>query len=272
MHDATQMEIETFAAMKLPELWARYAEVLGEESRCPNKKYLIRRLTEALEARDAAVDADALAKAKRWAEDAFLATDLDADRVAGELVERFGITPGAADEIVATVSRALDEEHAAGVVAEAEHEAELAAAGLPDVDDVPPGVGVTVGVEAVEQPAAETRLGKLSVEALQALHLELVGRPSSSTNKPYLQWRVRQAQKGRIPTGPRASRATTTADATVEHRVLPLRMAAEQVTKLDEARERLGLHTRMDLFRRALHAYLGEQGETDVAALFAPEA
>jgi Tfp pilus assembly PilM family ATPase len=38
---------------------------------------------------------------------------------------------------------------------------------------------------------------------------------------------------------------------------------------MDEARVRLGLKSRMDLIRRALHAYLDQAGEREVAALFA---
>ena len=49
-------------------------------------------------------------------------------------------------------------------------------------------------------------------------------------------------------------------------------METELVEQLDNARERMGLKSRMDLFRAALHAYLDGQGEGEVAALFAPEA
>jgi metal-responsive CopG/Arc/MetJ family transcriptional regulator len=49
-------------------------------------------------------------------------------------------------------------------------------------------------------------------------------------------------------------------------------MAADLVTQLDAARERLGLKSRMELFRRALHAYLLEAGEVRVAEMFAAEA
>jgi metal-responsive CopG/Arc/MetJ family transcriptional regulator len=44
-------------------------------------------------------------------------------------------------------------------------------------------------------------------------------------------------------------------------------MEAETVTALDEARVRLGLKSRMELIRRALHAYLDQAGEVWVAAL-----
>ncbi|MFO8071437.1 MAG: hypothetical protein R6V85_06140 [Polyangia bacterium] len=49
-------------------------------------------------------------------------------------------------------------------------------------------------------------------------------------------------------------------------------MEADLVTQLDAARERLGLKSRMDLFRRSLHAFLLEAGEVRVVELFAPEA
>jgi len=49
-------------------------------------------------------------------------------------------------------------------------------------------------------------------------------------------------------------------------------MEANVVASLDEAWRRLGLKSRMELFRRALHAYLAKAGERDAAALLAPEA
>ena len=49
MSDDTRPQIEALENMRLPELQARYAEVLGEETRCPNKRFLIRRISETLE-------------------------------------------------------------------------------------------------------------------------------------------------------------------------------------------------------------------------------
>jgi len=67
----------------------------------------------------------------------------------------------------------------------------------------------------------------------------VVGRDTGSSAKNYLIWEIRQAQKGRIPIGPRRTRR---ADGEApDFKVLPLRMEAELVTQLDEARERLGL-------------------------------
>ena len=181
MNATTRKQIKALEKLRLPELQARYAEVLGKETRAPNRKFLIRKITEALQA--AAGDAQ---------------------------------------------------------------------------DD---GAGAN---------GEETRLTKLSIPELQAKYLEVVGRETGSAHKRYLVWKIRQAQKGRIPVGPRGRRR---ADGEApDFKVLPLRMEADLVTQLDEARERLGLKSRMELFRRSLHTYLDGAGEAEVAALFAPEA
>ena len=115
----------------------------------------------------------------------------------------------------------------------------------------------------------ETHLTKLSVPELQALYRKVIQRETSSSNKAYLVWKLREAKKGRIPIGPRTRRAAGEAGSM---KVLPLRMEADLVKQLDEARERLGLQSRMELFRRSLHAFLLEAGEVRVAELFSSEA
>ena len=100
---------------------------------------------------------------------------------------------------------------------------------------------------------------------LQARYLEVVGRSTGSDNKAYLIWKIREAQKGRIPGGPRKSAHREG----VTFKVLPLRMESDLVDKLDEAWKRQGLHSRMDLFRKSLHAFLANAGEADVAAMLA---
>ena len=208
MSDTIQTTMETLKEMRLPDLQARYAEVIGEESRSPNKTFLARKIAEALAAAD----------------DAAGATDAD----------------DAKDE----------------TATEAEtHDATPEADPQTDDDDAQP------------EPI---KLSKLSIPELQERYREVVGRDTSSSNAGYLKWKIRQAEKGRIPVGPRRTRR---ADGEApDFKVLPLRMEAELVTQLDEARERLGLASRMDLFRRSLHAFLLEAGEVRVAELFAPEA
>jgi hypothetical protein len=106
------------------------------------------------------------------------------------------------------------------------------------------------------------------VPELQVKYREIVGRDTGSTNSAYLVWKIREAQKGRIPVGPRRNAHREG----VTFKVLPIRMEPDLVDKLDEAWKRQGLHSRMELFRKSLHAFLANAGEADVAALFAPEA
>jgi hypothetical protein len=118
---------------------------------------------------------------------------------------------------------------------------------------------------AVEAAPAGEKLTKLDVPTLQARYLEVVGRPTGSDNKAYLIWKIREAQKGRIPIGPRKSAHREG----VTFKVLPLRMESDLVDRLDEAWRRQGLHSRMDLFRKSLQAFLASAGEADVAAMLA---
>ena len=193
MSKTTKKAIEKLSTMKVNELQAKFAEVTGETTRSPNKTFLIRRITDALQAAEAGAKT---AKAK---------------------------------------------------APEAEAEVE---------------VETTAQTEAA--PARE-KLTKLDVPTLQARYLEVVGRSTGSDNKAYLIWKIREAQKGRIPVGPRKSAYREG----VTFKVLPLRMESDLVDKLDEAWKRQGLHSRMDLFRRSLHAFLQNAGEADVAAMMA---
>lgn len=205
MSDTINSTIETLKEMRLPELRARYAEVIGEESRCPNKTFLARKIAEALAEGSGGED-----------EAPALATDEP--------------TPEAAE---ANDAEATDDRQG-------------------------------------EVETADVKLTALSVPELQARYRQVIQRDTASTNKAYLVWKLRQAEKGRISIGPRRSRK---ADGQAgDFKVLPLRMQTDLVTQLDEARERLGLSSRMDLFRRSLHAFLLEAGEVRVAEMFAPEA
>jgi len=204
MNKEIRKQVKAREKLRLPELRACYAEVLGEETRAPNRTYLIRRITEALEAR------------------------------AAEAHEQNPAEPQEAP------------------VETAQHTEETAA---------------VAGTEASD--ATETKLSKLPIAELQARYLEVVQRPTSSVHRRYLIWKIREAQKGRIPVGPRGSRRAD--GEALDFKVLPLRMDAELVAKLDEARERLGLKSRMELLRRSIHLFLAREGEAEVAALFAPE-
>ncbi len=237
MNETIQRKINELGSLNLPALQARFAEVIGESTRAPNKTFLIRRITEALQAQAAETPAEEPAPDE-----------------AQEEPKDDAPTP-AQD---ASPAPATDS-------AEAEGEAPDAADSAPDVasDEQEP-----------EAPQTATRvapkLSKMDVESLRALYVEVIGRPTGSHDAPYLRWKIRQAQRGKIPVGPRESRRTGGESKDVK--VLPLRMETELVEQLDQARERLGLKSRMELFRRSLHAFLLEAGEVRVAELFAPTA
>ena len=55
------------------------------------------------------------------------------------------------------------------------------------------------------------------------------------------------------------------ADGNEDSLVLPLRMPAPVGERMDEARRRLGLASRAERFRRALHRYFVDSGEREVA-------
>ena len=193
MSKTTKRDITKLAKMKVNELQAKFAEVVGEVTRSPNKTYLVRRITEALVAADEA--------------------------------------------------------------------AQAAQAASPAPAPAVPEDAASPATEPAE------KLTKLSVPALQAKYVEVVGRPSSSVHRGYLVWKIREAQKGRVPVGPRRS----THREGVAFKVLPLRMESELVDQLDAAWRRQGLRSRMDLFRKALHSFLAAAGEAEVAALLANE-
>jgi hypothetical protein len=203
MSKTMKKEIANLNKMKLNELQAKFAEVTGETTRSPNKTFLIRRITEALQAADAK----------------------------GEKVPE-----GAAPD------------------AETDGSAQ------------PEPASASAGANAQPEPAStDGKLTRLEVPELQARYLEVVGRPTGSTNKPYMIWKIREAQKGRIPLGPRKSAHREG----VTFKVLPLRMESAVVDKLDDTWRSHGIKNRMEFFRGALCHYLKQLGAEEAAALFA---
>ncbi|MBD3163092.1 MAG: ribbon-helix-helix protein, CopG family [Candidatus Latescibacteria bacterium] len=174
-------------AMRLPELRAKFAGVTGEETKAPNKKFLIRKIIEAMKGSESPEEP----------------ADTEPKRAKPRKKTE---TPS---------------------------------------DD------------------GEPKLSKLDVPALQKKYEEVIGRTTRSESRSYLFWKIRQAHKGKVPIGP-LNRGEG-----IEHKVLPVRVPAVAVADLDECWKRLGMKSRTEFFRRAVHAYLEVAGETDTAALFA---
>jgi len=89
---------------------------------------------------------------------------------------------------------------------------------------------------------------------------------TGSDDRRYLIWKIREAEKGRIPVGPRKTRERN--GEPLDVKILPLRLEAEIVERMDEAWRSRGIKNRMEFFRRALGHYLTHLGAEDAAALF----
>ncbi len=126
------------------------------------------------------------------------------------------------------------------------------------------------------------KLTNLTLTELRKRYAEVVGETTRAPNKVFLAKKILEAQakpkagktgskapkprKPASPSKPRKPATTQTAD--TGFMVLPFRVARDQVNQMDEAWKRLGLKNRSDLFRRSLHAFFLEAGETRAAALF----
>lgn len=260
MTDTMNALIAELSELRLPELRERYRAVLGTETRCPNRTFLIRSICSAL--RPAApVD--------------------DNEQPAPLPAPPSETEPVALDE-EDVESLEEDEADADSANAEPLEAAVVADAGTTTgTADEPP----TLAVQTSEQPTRgrapkvarprierqpRGRFSSMTVEELQAKYREVVGRDTGSDDKRYLIWKIREAEKGRVPVGPRAPR--TRASETGEVRILPLRLEADAVAAMDAAWRARGMKTRMEFLRRALGHYLESLGATDAAAKFAGDA
>lgn len=187
------------ARLRLPDLQQRFRDVVGEQTRCPNRTFLIRRIVEALAARDAA-----------------------------------RTRPNKPSKAAAAAKPAKRRKRA-------------------------------------PSPATKAPRGRftaMSTEQLQAAYATTVGRPTGSTDRRYLVWKIREAEKGRVPIGPRETR-TADQQAATDTKILPLRLANDAVEALDAAWRGRGMKSRMELLRRALGHYLRHVGDRAAAAHFA---
>jgi len=208
MTSATEMN-DDLENLRLPDLQRRFVEVVGEDTRCPNKQFLIRRIREALRQQQEAAEA----------------------------------AP-------------------AGTANEATQESAAVEAPAPAEPRIRP---LRQAIQSARSPRG--RFKSMTVEELQTMYLDRVGRPTGSSDKNYLIWKIREAEKGRIPIGPRESRSADQQGQT-DVRILPLRLDADAVEKMDAAWKAQGLKSRMEFFRRALGHYLEHLGADEAAAAF----
>ncbi|HPA83141.1 MAG TPA: hypothetical protein PLS95_20150 [Thermoanaerobaculales bacterium] len=130
----------------------------------------------------------------------------------------------------------------------------------PEPEPTPPASAST-------PPKQRGRFAMMTIEELQMLYVNTVGRSTESVDRRYLAWKVREAEKGRITVGPRKTRSHD--GEPLDVKILPLRLEADVAEKMDEAWRARGIKSRMEFFRGAIGAYLTQLGARDVAALFA---
>ena len=133
----------------------------------------------------------------------------------------------------------------------------------------PPARATPSSEEATPPPRQRGRFAGMSLQQLQAKYREVVGRPTGSSNVSYLQWKIREAEAGRVSVGPRPERETKARED--GKRVIPLSFDDEALKALDKAWRDAGLPSRTRFFRQAVHHELTAMGATEAAALFAPE-
>ena len=91
----------------------------------------------------------------------------------------------------------------------------------------------------------------MTIEDLQQLYLNEVGRPTESTDRTYLQWKIRQTRAGKVRVGPRAPR-----EGLPEPKQVPIRIEAHELEAIDSSWQVAGMHTRMQFVRHCIVAGL----------------
>ncbi len=252
--DTIMKSLETF---RLPELQAKYEELVGTKTRAPNKTFLKRKIREALEA----LEVEAEEQPSEEPATATVVAQLEAPE------------EQPATAAVEAQLEAPEEQPTPAAQPEAP-----APAAQPEAPKAPKAKGRRLApprpqaARPRETPkensdtAGGQKLKDLDVPALQTKYVEVVGRPTKSSDKNYLMWKIRQAQQGKVPVGPRESRRKVSDE---EQKVLAMRFPKQVVDAIDEAWRRHGKKSRMEMIREAFAMYLRSFGEDATAELLA---
>jgi hypothetical protein len=246
-----QATFDELASLRLPALRERYREVLGTETRCPNRVFLIRKITEAL-----ASDPESTMGTPP--------STRDADRDDAESIASAGADGAEADVEFGAAERAMDSgQRDDAVLGAFDEEATAREARARRAQRR------TIEIAPLPPPSRGTRgrFAGMNVRELRSLYLSVIGRPTGSTDKTYLVWKIREAEKGRVPVGPRQAR-NEGERSSAEARILPLRLDASAVDALDATWRAQGLPSRTEFLRRALGHYLAHLGAHGAAAMF----
>jgi hypothetical protein len=120
------------------------------------------------------------------------------------------------------------------------------------------------GATTAEGAAAKQRgrFSALTIPELKAKYLEVVGRETGSSDRAYLIWKIREAESGRVPVGPRKVHAA--GDMTT----LPFRIPTAASEAMDEAWRARGVKSRNRFLQDAVAHYLAHLGDAVAAEQF----
>lgn len=134
------------------------------------------------------------------------------------------------------------------------------------VSPAEPALRTPSGVDAGAPAAGAAPRGHymgMSVPALQGIYLEKIGRPTNSHDRAYLVWKIREAEKGRVPIGPRKRR-----DPADEMKTIPIRIGKKGLAGLDAVWRATGYRSRAQFIDCALGGLLKQVGALEAAQHF----
>jgi len=245
-----ETQLNNLEDLRLPALQACFKQIVGEATRAPNRTFLIRKIREAAAAPSAV-------EVTQGEESTELGSEAKPTILTGPL-----------GPITVRTSKAKKTAQAKKPRKPRKAPIRVAQVEAPQVADAPaPELTVsdtsTAETSVLDVPAP-LNLKTLSVDDLRKAYVEEVGRPTKSTDRNYLIWKIRMARKGKVPVGPIHRTRSENHGAL---KVLPLRMPEATVEALDDVWRRHSLSSRMEMFRCALHQYLTSLEEHEAAAL-----
>ncbi|MBN2525169.1 MAG: hypothetical protein JXR76_02165, partial [Deltaproteobacteria bacterium] len=228
--------------MKLPELQQRFAEVTGEETKAPNKTYLIKSIIEALKQNAAKQNSMPESEQHNGEDDEEI-----------EVIDEIEI-----DELLDIDPTDIDDREEAN---ENETTGEKHDDAL-DSDDNEAGDKTEAGAGGPTDNTQEQ--DALNMQPSGCEDSKTVERPGLSYDTWQILHKIREVKRGKGTMGTDTEKQK---EKSSNCKVLPLRMDAALVEKIDEAWKRQGLKSRMHLFRISLKIYLDFVGEKEASNL-----
>jgi len=123
--------------------------------------------------------------------------------------------------------------------------------------------------ETVRRKYIPARFKGKSIEELQGMYLQAVGKPTKSVDVPYIAWKIGLTERtGAAPsTTPRRARRGGAGRG--EAKAVTLREYPDTLAAVEGVCGRHQFRNRLDFFRRAAHHFLEHLGERAAAAFFA---